>query len=409
MKKLSDDRGQVTVIAALCMTCLLGFVAFAVDVGTLTHVKREMQTAADAGAVAGAAEFAYGGKTAATTAADAATALNGFTNGSNGISVAVNTPPSYGAYAEQPNYVEVIVSRSQPTFFMKMFSQGSKTVGARAVAYNGAKSSACVYVLDPNNDAQAMELQGSFDLSAPSCGIIVNSTSQDALDFTGDAGTLTAGYVGVVGDNSVTSYKTQSISTGVAAVSNPLAGVTPPDPTKLSCTTPSGNKLTGTVGPAVAGGTVCYNGNVTLSNVTLNQGTFVFTGNVTLNGTITSGTGGSTIDINSGSLSINTGTTLALVAPTTGTYNGIALMQPLGNSNQITIQKGDASGSLQGIIYAPSAKLYLQDSGGDKSGGLSLQTDLIVYKLFDKTATLSITSYTQTVPNSPLVSVALVE
>ncbi len=410
MIKLSDDRGQVTVIAALCMACLLGFVAFAVDVGTLTHVKREMQTAADAGAMAGAAELNYGG---ATTGARAATALNGFTNGSNGITVTVNTPPLYGAYAGATGgYVEVIVSQSQPTFFMKIFSQSSKTVGARAVAYNGASGTNCIYVLSPNAP-QAMELQGSFDVSAPACGVIVDSNDPDALDFTGAGGTLTAGSVGVVGgDGGHTVDSTPAPVTGILAESDPLASVTPPDPTKLTCT--AGGTLTGTIGPTVAGGIKCYSGNVTLSNVTLNEGTYVFTGNVTLDGTVTSGTGGSTIDINSGTMSINTGTTLALVAPTPVTcsacgYNGIALMQPAGNSNQITIQKGDASGSVIGIIYAPSAQLYLQDSGGDKSGGLSLTTDLIVGTLFDKTATLSLQSYSQAYSTSPINRVALVE
>lgn len=227
MNRLSDDRGQVTIIAALCMTCLLGFVAFAVDVGTLTHVKREMQTAADAGAVAGAAELTYGG---ATTAARAATALNGFTNGGT-ITVAVNTPPSYGAYAGVSNYVEVIVSQSQPTFFMKMFSQGSKTVGARAVAYNGAINTNCIYVLDPSA-SDAMQLQGSFTVTAPNCGVVVDSNSPNALHFTGGGGTLTAGSVGVVGgDSGQVGDSNPAPVKGIAAVSNPLAAVTFPVPT----------------------------------------------------------------------------------------------------------------------------------------------------------------------------------
>ncbi len=135
----------------------------------------------------------------------------------------------------------------------------------------------------------------------------------------------------------------------------------------------------------------------------------MFENGVTTSGTITSGVGGTTLDIQGGSFNVNTGTVLALVAPTSGETNGIALMEPATNSNQITIQKGNASGSINGIIYAPSAQLYLQDSGGDKSGGLSLTTDLIVNELFDKTATLTITSYSQSTPTTPLTRVSLVE
>jgi hypothetical protein len=53
--------------------------------------------------------------------------------------------------------------------------------------------------------------------------------------------------------------------------------------------------------------------------------------------------------------------------------------------------------------------LELHDSGGDKSGGLQLITDLIVGTLSDQTATLTITSYSQTAGNAPLTKIALVE
>ncbi len=85
-------------------------------------------------------------------------------------------------------------------------------------------------------------------------------------------------------------------------------------------------------------------------------------------------------------------------------------MQPATNSTTIQVQFGASYGTFEGIIYAPSALLYLQDSGGDKSGGVTLTTDLIVNKLFDKTATLTIHSYTTSFgSSSPLTAVALVE
>ena len=36
-------------------------------------------------------------------------------------------------------------------------------------------------------------------MSTPNCGVIIDSSDSDALDFTGAGGTLTAGSVGVVG------------------------------------------------------------------------------------------------------------------------------------------------------------------------------------------------------------------
>jgi hypothetical protein len=76
----------------------------------------------------------------------------------------------------------------------------------------------------------------------------------------------------------------------------------------------------------------------------------------------------------------------------------------------LTFDKGSASGTFNGIIYAPDAEMYLHDSGGDSSGGLQLNSDMIVGTLDDQTATMTVTSYTQTNPsNSPLTKVALLE
>ena len=89
MKKIKGESGQVLIFVALSMTVLLGFMAFATDIGVLLHVKREAQTAADAAAVAGATEaLAEGNPSTLTTgewnAAMNDAAQNGFTATSNG-------------------------------------------------------------------------------------------------------------------------------------------------------------------------------------------------------------------------------------------------------------------------------------------------------------------------------------
>jgi hypothetical protein len=346
--------------------------------------------------------------TSAQAAGQADATRNGLTNGVNGVGVTINCPPSSG-----PNtgggatFCEALISQPNTTFFMSLFNRSSVTVGARAVAGSPSTSEGCVYILDPTA-SQALQLQGSFNFTALNCGIIVDSSNSDALDFTGAGGSLTAGSVSVVGgagghtdDSNVTPV------TGVAPISDPLQ-ITGPMPASGCSNTSTATSLTGTI-PAPTGGVVCYSKAVTMNNVTLGTGTYVFENGLTLSGNVTSDASGTTLDIYSGSLSVNTGTTLNLVAPTSGTYNGIALMQPASNSSQITFQKGNASGSVTGIIYAPTAQLYFQDSGGDKSGGLSLTSDLIVGTLYDKTATVTITNYSDSNRTSPLRVVTLVE
>lgn len=432
MKTLREENGQALVITVLSMTILLGFSALAADVGIMLKTKRIAQTAADAGAIAGASVIKYGGD--ATAAAKAATALNGMTDGANGATITVNNPPLYGPHAGATNtaYVEVIASQVEPTIFMNLFGFSNLTINTRAVAYNGSAGYNCVYVLNQSAPDSA-QFQGSFNFNAPNCGVIVDSTDPCALDFTGSGGTLTAGSVGVTGgDCGKTGDSTPAPVIGVAPESDPLAaqGITPPDTTKLTCTAAPTPPATGTltIGPT-DGGTVCYSGAVDLNNMKLSPGTYVFTGTTsTLGpckstvclGNLTTDTTafphGVTLDIANGSLGVDTNTTIDLVAPhpVTGDtasdpYNGIVIMQPLDNTNQLQLQFGSSFGTVDGIIWAPGAQLYLQDSGGDSKGGVTLITDLIVNTMFDKTTAVTINSYTQSTSTSPLTKVSLVE
>ena len=406
LRKLKNESGQAMVLTLLSMTALLGFVGFATDVGVLLREKRNMQTAADSAAIAAAQELNYGDMTAA---ANGAAAQNGVTIGTNGGTVTVNSPPKSGAYAGLNGYAEAIVSQNQSTTFMNVFNFASMNVAARAVATNSGSASCCVCVLS-QSAPDAMDLQGSFDVTAPACGVMVDSNATDALQFTGGGGSLTAGSVGVVGgDGGQTGDSTPAPVTNIAQFSDPLGTVVAPNPSTMTCTTPVGGILTGTISAG------CYSapagGAITLDNATLNSGTYVFTGNVVLQGNVeTVQGGGTTLDIATGALSESTaGTYLDLVAPTSGPYNGIAIMEPAPNTNLMLFDFGYSSGLIDGIIYAPDAELELHDSGGDKVGGLQLITDLIVGTLYDQTATLSITNYSSTVTTSPLTRVALVE
>ena len=56
MRILKDEQGQYLIMAALTMAVLLGFVAFATDVGVMLLQRSVAQTVADSTAIAGAAE-----------------------------------------------------------------------------------------------------------------------------------------------------------------------------------------------------------------------------------------------------------------------------------------------------------------------------------------------------------------
>jgi Flp pilus assembly protein TadG len=407
VKILHDESGQTLIFVALSMTFILGVVGMATDVGTLLHDRRNLQIAADSAAIAGAVEENINPAVANVQAAgQRAATQNGITNGSNGAVVTINTPPASGPHAGAAGYVEAIVTQTEPVFFMKLFSFTSMNVGARAVAFNGAKNQGCMLALNPTA-SDTIHLQGSFDVSAPGCAVIDDSNASDALVFTGGGGTLTAGSVGVVGGaTGATGDSTPAPVTGIAPESDPLANLPAPTYNAASCTAPP----TGTTwGPATAGGTVCYSGDISVKNaVTMSAGTYVFPGPLDFsgNGSLT-GTGVTLYFPGpNGTLGGpgNGNTTLNLTAPTSGTYNGILIYQDPSDTNTGEFN-GTPITNLTGIIYMPNAELEI--SGNTT---VNLDTDLIIGSLYDKgNATINMTDYSQTVTNSPLKSVALVE
>lgn len=445
MRILKEDEGQVLVLTALSMVVLLGFAGLATDVGMLFHYKRSEQSIVDAAALAGAVDYKDNVSVAmAQTAAQTAATKNGLTDLSY---LKVNIPPQSGPFAGAPGYVETIVKEPRRTFFMPLFGLDNVDVAARAVAsIHGLPYQGCVTVLNKTASG-AMTLQGSFTVDAPGCEIAIASNDSSALQLTGGAGSLTAGSVAVVGgiggqagdvsSNTLLSTNTQT------PVNDPYGGLTGPTLSDCSGGTYSWT-LNGTSGSTgvtqdtttttITGNTytapgdntaVCFTQPVTLSNVSLGPGIYVFEQGLTMQGTVQ--TYHATLDIQSGGLTIPTGGVSfgtavtdtnqnatdpqdGLVAPITGPTNGIALMEPPGNTNEIMLQKGNATGNITGAIYAPSAELFMQDSGGDKYGGISVWGNIIVDTFYDKTTYMTVHSYADVAPNTdPIRGVILVE
>ncbi len=261
MKFFRDECAQATVMMAMSIFCLCGMAGMAVDVGTLFRTKRVLQAAADAGAVSGAAEYRYGGLTAARAAAKAATAQNGESDTFNGVTVAVNNPASAGSHTG-PGTVEVIVTQAAPTYFMKIFNLTSMNVSARAVAGLGA-ASGCIYTLDTSGTDVGMT--GSGTLSMPDCGIVVDSGFEQCLEP----------YRKCVHRSRLDWHRGRLTPKPGRAPSapprlpdwlpsfDPLSWLTAPNFDTSTCLAGSPLSLAAVLrrlGPSVAGGTVCYNG-----------------------------------------------------------------------------------------------------------------------------------------------------
>src|SRR5215217_5534843 len=143
-------KGTVVVVAAISMTALLAFVALSIDGGLLVDKRRQVQSAADAAALAAANDLYanwwktssvygadYKGKDpggTAKAAAKAAAKANGYEDGVDGCVVTVNIPPLTGPFTGKACHTEVIISHSQPRHFSRVFGSDAIPYGSRSVS-----------------------------------------------------------------------------------------------------------------------------------------------------------------------------------------------------------------------------------------------------------------------------------
>jgi len=453
MKILRKEEGQVLVLTCLCMTALIGFVALATDAGMLFRAKRNMQTAADAAAFAGAVELFYNGPTNVNTVALAAAKANGVDSAVSGNYVQVYTPPNDGPNTGCASCIEVVVRTPNSTFLTAFTGTNSIKVGGRAVAGAPGLNSDCIWLMDPHMSSQ-LSMQGGAQakLTASGCSVYLNSDSTSAVSLTGNP---------TVNITALNDYSTQNVSTkgnfngavntGVTPQSSPLPSSFPgPTPLNGGCgqsdttTTSIGGTYAGY--PPTSGGVVCFTKPITLNNGALLRGAsnngmvYVFEAGVTIaNGaTVNIGsatwdsslgrftsTQGATMDIQGGSfnLSPNSSTLLNVYAPTSGTYNGIALMQPILNTSSSNVNECNgltscldvefgASGTyFDGMIFDPGGQVIMHDAGNCNTGtGGVKATGIIAASMNIKSSCLNITNYSSDNPyTSPLTLITMVE
>jgi hypothetical protein len=378
--KRKNEAGQALVFAAVGLAVLMGFAGLGIDMGMLRYQKRLQQTAADAGALAGANNLGKGGVTAG---AQNASSLNGFTNGANNATVTVNNPPASGPHAGNANYVEVLVTDVQPTYFMKVLGINSQTVTARAVATNlsgTSTTSGCLYTLGaPSSAIEGVNINGHATLNAITCGIADNGN----FSTSGNALTVCAGTFGVAGTSSDTggagstcTNKAVTCSaqagpcpaTGMPAATDPMSYLTPPCNPCTGGASPPNINNTQTLNPGTYT-TINIQGN---GNVTFSAGTYILTGNgVSCSGTPTiRGTGVTFYFTGTATWNCNGNTNVQLTAPSSGAaYAGILMYQNPADTAGPAI--GGNNGSFfDGVLYFPKSQVTFYGNNTSYAAGI---------------------------------------
>jgi hypothetical protein len=401
-KRRKGQSGSILILGTLAIFVLFAFMGLAFDASYMFFHKRRMQTAADAGALAGAQELLRNPTALNSTISTSAlndTSLNEFPDATNGIGVVVNHPPVSGPSAGNSGFVEVIITQSQPTWFMRVLNVNSATVVARAVA-GLSDGNACVYALnrDTGNPNNGFSINGTAD-AAFNCGVLSNSNFRAVGG--GCVITPIISYTGTYNPASSTCFPAPGNVQNGVAVTDPI-GTRFPIPYYSGCDY-NNYKATGGapegINPVLSPGIYCGGINLggSVASVTFLPGTYILVGggmsitsgiNVTGRGVTFFNTyPGAQVNKYDGIKIAGGSGVINLTAPISGTYKGLLFYQDprvIGTSNNGSSFSGGSTSQFRGILYFPSTDLkYAGNSSNGLSGNLATDgyTILIGYNV----------------------------
>jgi len=362
------------IIFALATVVLVGMLALAVDVGFMLAERRQVQAAADSGAMAAARSLFDSDVASITTSGTDYAMLNAEVDAD---SVTVNWPPATGQFAGDDDYVELIIVKDVERFFLGAVYTGDWSVTARAVA--GVENDPANYALlalqapgihIPGNARVILNGAGASAKSNSNItrsGVANDFVTQGTIDANGTINSH-AGWVAPRG-----------INPGLPVSDDPIAsaGVVPP----VSSTLPL--RTTADISPSD-----CFSGPP--KDCTLQPGHYLNLGNLTVRRTWTLQPGiyyfeGTSISFqNTNSTILGTGVMLYFNGPTNTTYldpkNGNLLISapsstpyPGGIDHMAlwvaNCSAVDANGNtnvrVTGIYYAPCSTVGMHGTPGN--------------------------------------------
>lgn len=376
------------ILLATAMFVLVGFVGLSIDAGYLMAQRRQTQSAADAGALAAAADVLRNKSLAVVQ-------NSGKTYGAQNANVptgnvTVNWPPTSGQYAGNKKYVEAIVTKDVEEFFVGAVYDGDWEVSARAVA--GVEPNPRPYALLALN-APGILLNGTTHVIIEKGSAMSNnniSGSGGSNIFTADGSIDAAGTI--TGNSSWSAG--EGINPKMPSIPDPLSSTpAPPKGTAITnamltaagftvtgpkwtcagtCTLPAGYYNSTNISPT----TIESAGTVTFS-----PGVHYFDGTITVSASSTTSwiKGTNVLFYFTGSARFTPGNAnVQLTAPTSSPYSGGVDGMLLWIANCSTFDtSGNGVFSVEGVIYAPCSHVELHGT----PGGVGVQVivgDLVI-------------------------------
>lgn len=361
-----QSRGGLAVGFAVSLPVVLAAVGMASDYITMTKVRADLQSAADAAAMAGAREILLARSNAAQvkSAAISYAAYSLVGDGAATKEQLASANLQVGAdVIDDFSAVKVDIAESWAPFFAHFIKESITPIRVSATARFVGSNNICVLGLAEKGSAVFVDRYGR--LTGNGCGVFSNSRDSAALKVDTGA-TLKTSITCSVGGNSVSASAVIDPSplSDCPSVPDPLADR--PAPAVSSCD--HSNLLvkdrTTTLDPGVYCGGLTVDG---ASVVTLSPGIYVIKdGQLLVGGTSKLiGDGVSFFITGSvpGKLKFNANTTIELSAPASGTMAGLLVFEDraLGTKLKHQISSNNAR-KLIGTIYLPVGDLIVDAS-----------------------------------------------
>ena len=367
----SDERGNAIFLAVATLPLLIGAAATAIDVIQLSLSKRQMQRAADSGALAGAYAVAQNKAAAASVTRDLT--LNSRVTLSG--PPVVENAPTVGDYAGDNQAVRVALTAQRSLPFISFFTNAATTIAVEATAKIVKNGRYCMVALE-EGDVTGISFTGNASVKL-GCGVISNSTATNAVSASGSATVIASPISAVGGVPNSSSYASGTqVIPYVIKQPDPFADLPVPAPT--GC----GPKVSVGPGSSLSLTPGCYRGMDIKGTLNLAAGTYYIAGGSFDLGAQAVVTGaGVTIVLTSetptdsrsfADIEINGGATVDLTAPTSGPFAGVLIYQDARAPYAESKINGNSGSKLKGALYFPSQMLTFNGNSGLESTCLQL-------------------------------------
>lgn len=370
---LRREEGSILPTLAISLPVVLGMTALGTDGSYYVMAKSNLQTAADAAAYAAAWEMSQGSEDNMEFMGTLEAERNGFDPEKGTLTLDAVTQTD-GQIVVQAN-----ITQTAPLWFFKavVSKPFDIHVDSEFVVSNDYIGNYCILALE-EEAAGAFKVVGNVEIQAQTCGLAVNSFSEEAIDLAGNID-LNFGTVTIAGDYSIrggsADFSYESLRSHASRVLDPYADLEVPETTP--CTNAAikqGTRITGSgtgvLNPGVYCGDLTVSGN---NDIILNPGIYIIDGGdfrVQGGGTLT-GEGVTIILTNTGAgkwgqLSISGNRIVRLSAPTTGYFAGVTVFVDRDAPEDAITHSitGTADILVDGVIYTPSQNLVF---GGTSS------------------------------------------